>query len=378
MTDNKDEGIKSSIHIAGWLSLLIGLASVAASLYIFYASKDRPMLAVEQHESVTYVTTKPFVGVGKVELTVNEKPIRHLGALPFSIKNEGNVPLSSIQNSGFYNLVSALSLEVSAPIREASGIGILSVQLADASASPLTIKMQDRGEMTALKIDIRHLNPGETANFSLLYSGEREPTARVVGNPIIGGAISFIRGFRTVSTDTIWGKLKSVWLAQGLGILFLAQAPIFAIYFLVGARNLVLEKQSRDYSRFEDPEEKQAEDGQRDRIDRELQSELSEIDGSLLKSIKEFRLRIPLGMFEEKTASRSIYEIFWDAYREAWEYSLKQKFPLPSEIENRWSRNLERRVITPWFGWGDFFGTVALFCIPSLLLSIFGYALLFL
>ena len=210
---------KTMFSSASIISLLTGLAAVAVSLYVFYASRDRPALQINQLPSITYASTEALKDLGEVRLTIDGNDIDNLRAIPFSIRNVGNIPISSLDKSEKYNLVGPLVLQLTSLPSASSRGEVLVVETELGLGTPLSVNTSQKDNNTIIEITLRNLNVGEETNFTILYTGDSDPTASILGNPLLGGKLSLLLDSRSVEPANWWSQFKSIWLPEGLGVL---------------------------------------------------------------------------------------------------------------------------------------------------------------
>lgn len=372
---------RSFLAPASVITLVLGLLSIAVSLYLYYASQARPAITIEQLPSITYAATQKLTGLGNVTLTVNGRDISELRAIPFVIRNTGNVPVSSIQNGPNYNLVDPLVIGLQEDGKPNNIIKIVGVQV-DGPSSPLSCSFNTNANLATVSTELRSLNSGNHASFTVLYEGQSELSASLMDNPLLGGNISLIVRGNEIQKASIWVRFKSYWLAQGLGVIFLAQFPVVMIILIFGARRLRIEmSQDKNWEAIEEsPEKLEAERDIKQAIESDLQEMISSISDECHEKMKNENILVPLsnGWFDEddKTAALSVFEIFKDGLKEKWRYSLERKYPLPKQFDRH--EAIGKWVITPWSDWEDYFKeAILLFGLPSVLFCVLGYALLF-
>lgn len=364
---------KSIISRTGWITLFVGLASIASSLSIFYSLRSRPSLSIEQLPTITYVSSQALSELGEVVLTVNGEKVLNLHALPFSLRNTGNDPISSIENSQFFNLLGPIVIEFVPQFGNTSGSRIFAIQTPTTESTGVKTSYSNEENRALAKISLRNLNEGEQVNFTVLYTGKDEPEVKLLGNPLLGGILNLSSNTQFILKETFWYRLKSVWLAQALGFLFISQFPIVLIWLIVGARTLYKEMKQNMLIDFleESPEKKE----QKRKIEEKINEKLKILDNDTISYMQKLAVPIPIeiDMFEETVTNMSIYDIFIETYKEEWQWILEKEFPIEKEFD------LDDRVISDWLDWGDYFRTAALpFGIITIILFIFGYTLLFL
>lgn len=360
--------MKSFLSAASVVTLAVGLASVAASIFIFYASRDRPAMTIDQLPAISYASPATLSSLGQVTLTVNGTEIGNLHGIPFRARNSGNRPISSLQGSKAFNLTGPVVLQVSAPIKGQ----ILAVETVPGDLSLNTSSKRESGKDIIL-LGIQNINPGGTADFTVMYAGDSEPEFALLGNPLVGGSIALLKNSLPVRPSTTWEKFKGIWLAQGLGFLFLAQIPIVLIILAIGTRLKWLEEQRAD---SDNPQKEQAKKEQKEQIAADIDERVKAIDPTVVETMQSASISIPASPFGEGEASMSLFNIFRESFKSKWEWELTDKYPLPKEFDL--FPNINRRVVTSWLGWGDFCTN---FLIPlvvvSSVLGFLGYALVF-
>jgi len=197
----------------------------------------------------------------------------------------------------------------------------------------------------------------------------------LLGNPIIGGPIEINAEGGIPDAPSFWYRFKSEWLATGLGILMLSQLAIVAIWLAVGARNLRIERMNRGSYFKTDPLKEAAEKEQAEKIMDAIEVMIAEIDGSVTKAMKDAYVKIPIG-YDNTDAKVSIYDLFKGQFKDKWEYTLADKYPLPKSITEM-DDNFNY-VSTPWLDWGDYIKEALLpWGLGSVIVTVFGYFILF-
>jgi hypothetical protein len=374
---DKEKKPRTPLSLSSLLSLIVGLAGIAATLYISFSNRPQPELTIEFLPPITYASTSTISSLGDVTFTINGEEIKNLIAIPFVVKNTGNTPISSIQTSGSYNMLQPININLVADDKTYNP-QILAVQSGEGGHLIETSFSNNSSEVMVI-VDIKNLNPSEEASFTVFYTGDREPSPKINADSLQGGKIILVsQSSAVVDKETAWGKFKSVLLAQIIGAIFLAQIPIVLIFLIVNARNVYKQEHQMNSSPEQEQARKNAEEEQRKKVISELSTYIKHLNPEFIKKLKSVNVPIPLFNINEpeSAAQQSVYEFFWEAFKDKWHWILKDKYPLPEGLDPM--KQMSNWVSTPWFSWGHFITSAVLpLVLLSTLLGVFGYFLFF-
>jgi|WetSurMetagenome_2_1015567.scaffolds.fasta_scaffold48159_1 hypothetical protein len=370
---------KSSLQTSGIITLIMGLLSIAVSLFIYFQSKEKPELTVEQSNPITYASIKGLKNIGNVKLTLEGNEIPDLIALQVKIKNSGDVPISSIETSNSYNLVNPISLEMKNKNGKNDEIKILGIQEDVKIRNNFTIKLDSvANNITLIQINFKNLNVEEEFNFTLFLTGTNEPYFNIYENPLVGGNIILLSGISNIDTGTFWFSFKTKYFIEILGIIFISQFAVFLIWIVVQIRTFYkYEKSKNEDIPYDDPEKIAAEQEQDLKINSELNQKLISVPSNILDQMKTAAVPVSMGPFDKTVAHVSLFDLFFESYKAKWSMELKDKYPLPVRFDPfKVSSNY---VFTSWYSWNEIVvkGVVMIGGL-SLLVAVLGYAIIFL
>jgi hypothetical protein len=363
------------------ITLLVGFMTVAVSLYIFYESRSRPAVEIDQQASITYASTKSLSSLGDVRLSVNGSSISDLTAIPFRITNTGNVPLSSIPNSPSFNLSGFIPIEFQSTGLDKSIIQIFVIQTSFNDTTRFKASFENRPTGAIVKIDMKSLNVGDFINFTVLVTGYTNQIIRVPSNPLIGGVVTINLASGKPASESVWERFKSVWISIILGIIFLSQFPIILFIVINEAFKYSHDrKQKKLLNEFRLKSDViNALESRKKRIKDHFQEKINSIDKTLVQQMKITQIEVPPNFSSSPNVenSESIFNLFQDAFDKLWNQKLEEIYPLPEEFDESKVFNNYGSLGFFGFGWSHFLDRNAKKAIFSIVFAIIGFALLY-